>query len=69
MDELAQAVGEENTALRLSPFGLYNQTRGMQRMETWTHLCTELKAKHPKLSYISFIEPVSPYPLENAVSL
>lgn len=59
MDQLTEVVGEENIALRLSPFGLYNQSRGTERMETWSHLCHELKARHPRLSYISFIEPVS----------
>ncbi|KAI1103313.1 FMN-linked oxidoreductase [Jackrogersella minutella] len=57
MDELAKAVGEENLAIRLSPFGLFNQARSTQRLETWGHLCRELKANHPKLSYVSFIEP------------
>ncbi|OCT44051.1 12-oxophytodienoate reductase 3 [Cladophialophora carrionii] len=57
MDELCKTVGEENMAIRLSPFGLYNQARGSQRMETWSHLCRELKAQHPTLSYISMIEP------------
>lgn len=59
MDGLAEAVGEENTALRLSPFGLYNQTRGVERLATWSHLCKELKKNHHKISYVSFIEPVS----------
>jgi 2,4-dienoyl-CoA reductase-like NADH-dependent reductase (Old Yellow Enzyme family) len=59
MDGLAEAVGEENTALRLTPFGLYNYTRGTERMATWSHLSRELKARHPNLSYISFIEAVS----------
>ncbi|OTB07581.1 hypothetical protein M426DRAFT_317890 [Hypoxylon sp. CI-4A] len=57
MDELAKAVGEENLAIRLSPFGLFNQARSTQRLETWGHLCRELKKNHPKLSYFSFIEP------------
>ena len=56
MDSLVQAVGEDKLALRLSPFGLYNQAKGMQRMETWGHLCRELKRKH-RLSYVHFIEP------------
>lgn len=60
MDELCKTVGEENMAIRLSPFGLFNQARGSQRVETWSHLCRELKARHPALSYVSFIEPVSP---------
>ncbi|UKZ60919.1 uncharacterized protein TrAtP1_002189 [Trichoderma atroviride] len=57
MDELAKTVGEENLAIRLSPFGLFNQTRGEQRVETWGHLCRELKSRQPRLSYVSFIEP------------
>ena len=59
MNELAQTVGEENLAIRLSPFGLFNQARGEQRMETWTFLCESLKQALPNLSYVSFIEPVS----------
>jgi 2,4-dienoyl-CoA reductase-like NADH-dependent reductase (Old Yellow Enzyme family) len=59
MDELAKRIGEENLAIRLSPFGLFNQTRGEQRMETWLHLCKCLKEAHESLSYVSFIEPVS----------
>lgn len=58
MEELAAAVGEENCAIRLSPFGLFNQARGEQRIETWSFLCEQLKAKIPKMSYISLIEPV-----------
>lgn len=58
MDALAKTIGEENLAIRLSPFGLYNQARGEQRVETWTHLCREIKSAHPKLSFVDFIEPV-----------
>ncbi|PVH85612.1 FMN-linked oxidoreductase [Cadophora sp. DSE1049] len=56
MDALVQAVGENKVAIRLTPFGLYNDARGMQRLETWGFLCKELKRKH-KLSYVHFIEP------------
>ena len=59
MDALADRIGEENLSTRLTPFGLFNQTRGEQRVETWTHLCRELKRAHPRLSYVSFLEPVS----------
>lgn len=59
MDELANTIGEENLSIRLSPFGLFNQARGEQRLETWTFLCEQLKQAHPNLSYVSFIEPVS----------
>lgn len=59
MDELSKAIGEENVAIRLTPFGLFNQMRSEQRLETWQTLCKKLKESHPKLSYVSFVEPVS----------
>ena len=59
MESLARAVGEENIAIRLSPFGLFNEAGGVERIETWSHLCMELKTKVPKMSYISVIEPAS----------
>ena len=65
MREVASAIGEENLAIRLSPFGLYNQARGEQRLETWGHLCRELKKNHPTLSYVSFIEPVRSFLRQN----
>lgn len=58
MEELSKTVGEENLAIRLTPFGLFNQIRSEQRMETWQLLCRKLKQALPKLSYVSFIEPV-----------
>ncbi|KAK8058598.1 hypothetical protein PG994_009046 [Apiospora phragmitis] len=57
MRALAGAVGEENVAIRLTPFGLFNQARGEQRLEVFGHLCRELKRMLPGLSYVSFIEP------------
>ena len=54
MDALAEVVGEDRLAIRLSPFGLYNQAKGMQRMETWGHLCGELKRKL-RLSYVHLL--------------
>jgi len=59
MEGLASTIGGENCAIRLSPFGLFNQTFGEERVETWSFLCGQLKAKIPELSYISLIEPVS----------
>lgn len=56
MEALKDAVGQDRLAIRLTPFGLYNQARGMQRLETWGHLCRELK-KRMSLSYVHFIEP------------
>ncbi|CAG5137559.1 uncharacterized protein ALTATR162_LOCUS149 [Alternaria atra] len=57
MSEMSKAIGDENLAIRLTPFGLFNQIRSEQRMETWSTLCRKLKQAHPNLSYVSFIEP------------
>ncbi|KAH7321676.1 putative 12-oxophytodienoate reductase 4 [Rhexocercosporidium sp. MPI-PUGE-AT-0058] len=51
-----RALGENKVAIRLTPFGLYNDTKGTQRLETWGFLCSELKRKH-NLSHVHFIEP------------
>jgi len=69
MVELAKTTGEENLAIRLSPFGLFNQARGEQRVETWSYLCRQLKETHPRLSYVSFIEPVSSFPILLSLNL
>ena len=58
MSAVAATIGEENLSIRLSPFGLFNQARGEQRLETWSYLCEGLKKSLPALSYVSFIEPV-----------
>ncbi|EWZ01094.1 hypothetical protein FOYG_00774 [Fusarium oxysporum NRRL 32931] len=57
MEELAKVIGQENLAIRLTPFGLFNQARGEKRVETWSYLCRELKSRLPKISYVSFVEP------------
>ena len=59
MSELSKAIGDDNLAIRLTPFGLLNQIRAEQRLETWQILCRKLKELHPGLSYVSFVEPVS----------
>lgn len=56
LEGLVGAVGEGRVALRLTPFGLYNQARGSQRLETWGHLCREVRRKW-RLSYVHFLEP------------
>jgi 2,4-dienoyl-CoA reductase-like NADH-dependent reductase (Old Yellow Enzyme family) len=66
MDQLGEAIGEDKLAIRLSPFGLFNQIRSEQRLETWELLCQKLKKSHPGLSYVSFVEPVSRLPFRFA---
>lgn len=57
---VASAIGPSNVAIRLEPTGLYNHTRGAERVETWSYLCSHLGqtyAGQDRLSYVHFIEP------------
>ncbi|KAF6786174.1 NADH:flavin oxidoreductase NADH oxidase [Colletotrichum sojae] len=57
---VAGAIGPSNVAIRLEPTGLYNHTRGAERVETWSYLCSQLGriyAGKDRLSYVHFIEP------------
>lgn len=61
---VVEAVGGAgNVGVRLEPTGLYQGTRGDERVETWSYLCEQLAAKYGKsgggevLSYVHFIEP------------
>jgi 2,4-dienoyl-CoA reductase-like NADH-dependent reductase (Old Yellow Enzyme family) len=56
MEALIRAIGQDKLAIRLTPFGLCNQARGTERLETWGFLCRELKRKYD-LSYVHFVEP------------
>ncbi|KAI1075666.1 NADH:flavin oxidoreductase/NADH oxidase [Whalleya microplaca] len=57
---LAGAIGASNVAVRLEPTGLYQHTRGADRVETWGYLSQQLADLYQddnKLSYVHFIEP------------
>ncbi|KAK9792792.1 putative NADH:flavin oxidoreductase/NADH oxidase N-terminal domain-containing protein [Seiridium cardinale] len=59
-EALADAVGASNVGIRMEPTGLYQHTRGAERVETWSHLCQQLAHRYQgekKLSYVHFIEP------------
>ncbi|KAH8890204.1 FMN-linked oxidoreductase [Thozetella sp. PMI_491] len=57
---VTEAVGPENVAVRMEPTGLYQHTRGADRVETWSHLAERIRDTYSgdkKLSYVHFIEP------------
>ncbi|PPQ79606.1 hypothetical protein CVT25_003486 [Psilocybe cyanescens] len=53
--DIGSAIGFDRVAVRLSPFGFFNQTRGTQRLYQWTYLCKELSSLG--LAYVHLIEP------------
>lgn len=40
--KISAAIGADRLGVRLAPFGYFNQTRGSQRVEQWTYLCSKL---------------------------
>lgn len=50
VDKLCAAIGAGRVAVRLSPYGLFNQTLGVQRVEQWTYLCHQLGER--QLAYV-----------------
>ena len=50
VDKLCQEIGSDRVAVRLCPFGLFNDTRGEERVEQWTYLCAELAKQN--LAYV-----------------
>jgi 2,4-dienoyl-CoA reductase-like NADH-dependent reductase (Old Yellow Enzyme family) len=53
---VADEIGEQNVAIRLSPFGIYNDMNDDSRWETWSHLCQKIRSDFPKISYVHFVE-------------
>jgi 2,4-dienoyl-CoA reductase-like NADH-dependent reductase (Old Yellow Enzyme family) len=58
--ELIESVGAEiglaNLAVRLSPFGVYNDVADADRWETYTYLLREIKDRFGGISYVHFVE-------------
>lgn len=50
VDKVVAAVGADRVAVRLAPFGMFNQARGEERQAQWTLLCEELARKD--LAYV-----------------
>ncbi|KAI8887616.1 FMN-linked oxidoreductase [Backusella circina FSU 941] len=54
---VAEAVGYERTAIRLSPFMNGRDTVDENPYETWTVLTKKMQELHPRLAYLHFVEP------------
>lgn len=56
VDKLCAAIGPGRVAIRLSPFGLFNDTFGEDRIGQWTYICQELGKL--KLAYVYVLHPM-----------
>ncbi|ESK87045.1 nadh:flavin oxidoreductase nadh oxidase [Moniliophthora roreri MCA 2997] len=57
VDEIVKVVGEERTAVRISPWSTYLDMGMGEPKPTFSYLATELKRRHPKLAYLHVVEP------------
>lgn len=58
---VSSAIGASKVAIRLEPTCMYQGTYGIDRVDTWSYLCsqiaTEFSGASERLSYVHFIEP------------
>ncbi|ORZ03678.1 hypothetical protein BCR43DRAFT_520785 [Syncephalastrum racemosum] len=57
VDAVSAAIGEERTAIRLSPWSSANGMQDQTPYATWGYLTEQLQTTHPKLAYLHFVEP------------
>lgn len=56
VNAVAEAIGEEKTAIRISPCGDFQDMKDDTPVETYGYLVSELQKRHPKLAYLHLIE-------------
>ncbi|KAJ7146456.1 hypothetical protein C8R44DRAFT_837130 [Mycena epipterygia] len=49
---VVEAVGQQKTAIRLSPWGIFDDPK-----PTYAHLVTQLRERYPDLAYVHVVEP------------
>lgn len=58
IDAVVKTIGEEKTAIRISPFSIF-QFKDLESdpFETWGYVCREIKLRFPKLAYVLITDP------------
>ncbi|KAI9303834.1 hypothetical protein BJ944DRAFT_231820 [Cunninghamella echinulata] len=57
VDKVTKAIGEEKTAIRLSPYNEFQDMFEKDRIGTWSYVTEQLQKNHPNLAYLHFVEP------------
>ncbi|KAJ6581851.1 FMN-linked oxidoreductase [Mycena capillaripes] len=57
VEAVVKAVGQKKTAIRVSPWGTYNDMHFDHPKPTYTHLVTQLRDHYPELAYLHVVEP------------
>ena len=56
VDAVADAIGDDRTAIRFSPGGSFQDMGDDTVVETWSYLTSQLQKNHPNLAYLHFIQ-------------
>ncbi|KAJ2920730.1 hypothetical protein H1R20_g16366, partial [Candolleomyces eurysporus] len=56
MDAIANAIGEERTAIRLSPWARYQDMKMKEPVPQFSHFVSTLASSHPNLAYLHVTE-------------
>ncbi|RDX41589.1 NADH:flavin oxidoreductase/NADH oxidase [Lentinus brumalis] len=56
VDAVSQAVGEQKTAIRISPWSTFQDMRMVDPVPTFTYLVTRLAEDHPDLAYLHVVQ-------------
>ncbi|KAJ7144783.1 hypothetical protein C8R43DRAFT_927339 [Mycena crocata] len=54
---VVKAVGQQKTAMRLSPWGTFNDMHFDHPKPTYAHLVTQLRERYPDFAYLHVVEP------------
>lgn len=54
---VSDAVGEEKTGIRLSPWGAFNDMKMVDPRPTFSYIVSELAKRHPKFAFVHLVEP------------
>ncbi|KAJ3523998.1 hypothetical protein NMY22_g11191 [Coprinellus aureogranulatus] len=57
VDAIVKAIGAERTAIRLSPWGRYQDMRMADPVPQFSHFVSSLAQQHPNLAYVHLVEP------------
>ncbi|KAJ7749804.1 hypothetical protein DFH07DRAFT_828423 [Mycena maculata] len=57
VDAVVAAIGAERTAIRFSPWSLFQDMAMADPIPTFSYVISQLAARHPNLAYIHLVEP------------
>ncbi|KAJ2918839.1 hypothetical protein MD484_g1627, partial [Candolleomyces efflorescens] len=57
VDEVVKAIGEEKTAIRLSPWGRFQNMKMRDPLPQFSHFVSSLVESHPNLAFVHLVEP------------